>query len=89
MCLKWVQLFPDYLKVYHALQQTPNLYTVDLDSAIAACSWEIIEMMTKCFGGNTRVNALLETYRKSINYISKYCDEKDMYKNGMIMSIIN
>ena len=71
------------------MQQTPNLYTVDLDSAIAMCSWEIIEMLTKCFGAHPRVNNYLETCRKSINYISKYCDEKDMYKNGLIMSIIN
>ena len=68
LCLKWIQVFPQYKQVYKLSLQYQNLFLVDLDSAICSCSNEIFDMLHKCFGHCERSNKFFKNHKQSINY---------------------
>jgi len=51
---KWVEIFPKYADLYKLNKQYPDLFAVDLKTAVAMCGYELIEMIGVAFGVKSR-----------------------------------
>lgn len=89
LCLKWVELFPQFEQVYKLCQRYPNLFNVDLDAAIASCGFEIFDMIHKCFGLCGRANKFFSGFRQCVLLESDWCLPEQLAANGLALSLVN
>lgn len=89
MCLKWVEIFPQYIKSYQYNQQYPNIFIVDLDCAIASCGYEIFTMIHKCFGLCMRSNKFLKSLKQGFSYQGDFVDLEKVGSNSLMLSMVN
>lgn len=62
LCLKWVDVFPNYVEVYRLCANNNTLFLVDAKAAIASCGYEIFHMLHKCFGLCERTNKSFQKF---------------------------
>ena len=89
LCLKWVDIFPQYQEVFKMCSHHPNLFLVDLSAAICSCGFEIFDMMWKCFGLCERSNKFFRQHIAAINYQGEFADPSKMPENGLMLSLVN
>lgn len=63
-----------------------NLFAVDLDTAIALCSNELLEMLHKSFGHCDRANKFFIQFQKSLRYENEFVDPQGYSNNGLMLS---
>lgn len=54
LIFKWMEIFPAYLKNFSEAVAHPQLYLVDVDTAISQCGSELFSILEKCFGACPR-----------------------------------
>jgi hypothetical protein len=89
LCLKWIDIFPSYQKVFKMCLYHPNLFLVDLSAAICSCGYEVFAMMHKCFGLCERANKFFRQHRNDIRCQGEFVEPQKMQENGFMLSLVN